>query len=254
MGGCQCTISPEASALPPWLLPLLAAPFVGSLLGVLARRLPAGRPVALARSRCEACGAALSPAELVPVASYLLQRGRCRRCRGRIAPMHLAIELAAVAVAGWAACVDFDPAWLWADCALGWTLLALGWIDWTHLRLPDALTLPLLLAGLAATALLDPDAAFDHALAAAIGYTAFRLLAIAYRALRKREGLGAGDAKLLAAAGAWVGLGGLSPVVLAAALAGLAVAALRTRRLRATTVVPFGTCLAVATWLVRLHG
>jgi leader peptidase (prepilin peptidase) / N-methyltransferase len=213
--------------------------------------------VMISRSRCEHCGVTLSPWELLPFASYLMQRGRCRHCGGRIALEHLAIELAALGIAAWAATVEADPAWLWADCALGWTLLALGWIDWTHLRLPDVLTLPLVLGGLGVAAWLDPAATTDHALAAAIGYTVFRLVALGYRALRGRDGLGAGDAKLLAASGAWVGVAGLSPVVLCAALAGLAVALLRagrTGRLRATTMVPFGTCLAIGTWLVRLYG
>lgn len=238
-------------------MPLLAAPFVGSFLGVLARRLPLGQPVMIARSRCESCGGALSPWELAPIVSYLIQRGRCRQCGGSIAPAHLAIELAATLVAAWAATTDTDPGWLWADCALGWTLLALAWIDWVHLRLPDALTLPLVLGGLGATALLDPAETTGHALAAAIGYAAFRLIARGYRALRGREGLGTGDAKLLAASGAWVGVAGLSPVVLAAAVAGLVVAVVRTGRagrLSATTMVPFGPCLALATWLVRLYG
>jgi leader peptidase (prepilin peptidase)/N-methyltransferase len=251
---CQWSLPRAETALPAWLLPLCAAPFIGSFVGVLVRRLPAGRPVVLGRSCCEACGSNLAPWDLVPIASFLLLRGRCRQCRAPIAPAHVAIELAAVAIAAWAASVDADPAWLWADCTLGWTLLALGWIDWTHLRLPDVLTLPLLLAGLAATLWLDPAAVADHALAAAIGYGAFRLTALAYRAVRRRDGLGEGDAKLLGAAGAWVGLAGLSPVVLVAALTGLAIALLRSRRLRASTKVPFGTALAVGIWLVRLYG
>ena len=237
-----------------WWVPIIVSPIVGSFLGVLVRRLPAGRPVAWARSACETCGHALSPRELLPVASFLWQRGRCRHCGGRIAPAHLAIELAAVAVALSAVTFDRDAADLWADCVLGWVLLALAWIDWTDLRLPDGLTLPLVLAGLAATVLLDPAAITDHAVAAALGYAALRLLALAYRAWRGRDGLGAGDAKLLAAAGAWVGVAGLGPTVLLAALAGFGVAVIRGGGLRATTVIPFGTCLALGCWIVRLAG
>ncbi len=207
-----------------------------------------------ARSCCERCGRVLSAAELVPFVSFMWQRGRCRGCGGPIAPAHLWIELAAVAVAASAVTAEPDPATLWADCGLGWALLALAWIDWTHLRLPDALTLPLLLAGLGATAWLDPAEATGHAVAAALGYAALQLLAIGYRALRGRDGLGGGDAKLLAAAGAWVGLSGLGPVLLIAACAGILVALVRGGGLQATTVVPFGTCLAVGTWLVRLFG
>ena len=236
----------------PWLLPLLAAPFVGSFLGVLVRRLPEGRPVVFARSHCEHCGRTLAPAELIPIASFLWQRGRCRGCGTRIAPAHLWIELAATAIAASAALVEPDPTTLAADCVLGWGLLALAWIDWTHLRLPDILTLPLLLAGLGATAWLDPASATDHALAAALGYAFLRLLAIGYRALRGREGLGGGDAKMLAAAGAWLGLAGLGPTLLVAGLTGFAVALLRGGGLRATTIIPFGTCLACGAWTCRL--
>jgi leader peptidase (prepilin peptidase)/N-methyltransferase len=229
---------------------------VGSFLGVLVRRLPKGEPVALARSRCEACGKPLRPAEMVPIASYLIQRGRCRGCGGRIAPQHLWIELAAFAVACWAASVD-DGARLWADCLLGWTLLALAWIDWEHMVLPDLLTLPLILAGLGWTAANEPDATAGHAAGAVGAYLLFRLIASAYRALRRRDGLGTGDAKLLAAAGAWTGWEKLGDVILIAAAGGLSIAlvtAIGGRRLTAATALPFGPCLAFAIWIVWLYG
>jgi leader peptidase (prepilin peptidase)/N-methyltransferase len=239
------------------LLPLLLSPFIGSFLGVVVRRLPLGLPITLARSACEGCGRALPPRDLVPLLSFALLRGRCRFCRAGIARFHVWIELAAIAVAAWAALVTPDTASLWVNCTLGWWLLALAWIDWDHLRLPDVLTLPLLVLGLLATWwLTDPDTAANHALAAAAGYLAFRGVALAYRMLRQREGLGQGDAKLLAASGAWVGLAGLPSVVLCAAL--IAVAATLMQRLfqrqAADTPIPFGPYLALATWLVRLYG
>ena len=133
------------------LLPaLLVAPFVGSFLGVLIRRLPDGRPVALARSRCEACGAAIPARHMLPIGSFFLLRGRAACCGAPIARAHPAIELAAVAVTLWAGSVAGDDfARLWAGCVLGWTLLALAWIDAERMLLPDVLTLGLLLAGLA---------------------------------------------------------------------------------------------------------
>lgn len=238
-----------------WWMPLLAAPFVGSLLGVLVRRLPAGRPVAVARSACESCGRVLGPAELVPVVSYLALRGRCRACRAPIAPMHLAIELAAAAVAAWAASVDSGGA-LWAGCVLGWALLALAWIDQATFWLPDVLTLPLVLAGLAATWWLQPWAVADHAIGAAAGYALLRVVSWAYRLFRGREGLGEGDAKLLAAAGAWLGWQALPLVLTGAALAGLVAAGLAMalgRRVGAATALPFGPPLAAATWIAWLY-
>jgi len=247
------------TTLPAWLPPLLLAPFVGSFLGVLIRRLPRGEPVVWTRSRCEACGRTLRAAELVPLASFAVQRGRCRGCGAPIAPFHWRVELAATAVVASVLLLEGTAAGagrIWADCVLGWALLALAWIDLEHGRLPDALTLPLVVAGLAATALIEPVAVLDHALGAVLGYAAFRLLAAAYRALRGRAGLGGGDAKLLAAAGAWVGWQGLDGVLIVGASAGLATALLRRRpgeALGAGTAVPFGPGLAVGIWLVRLH-
>jgi len=240
------------------LLPLLLSPFVGSFLGVVIRRLPLGRPIAVARSECEGCGRALPARDLVPLLSYVLLRGRCRFCRAGIARFHVGIELAAIAVAAWAtlAVPGGNAAVVWVDCAVGWWLLVLAWIDWDHLRLPDVLTLPLVIAGLLATWALEPEATADHAAAAAAAYLAFRGIALAYRLLRGREGLGQGDAKLLAASGAWVGLAGLPSVVLGAALTALAVAlGMRmVRRIAADMPIPFGPYLALATWVVRVYG
>ncbi len=131
-----------------WLLPVLVAPFVGSFLGLLIERLPAGGKVVFARSACPACDHPLGPLDLVPLFSWLASRGRCRYCGAAIAAIHPAIELAALGLAVWAAMVV--SGWLlWASCALGWALLALSVIDWRHHTLPDPLTLPLLVGGLA---------------------------------------------------------------------------------------------------------
>lgn len=238
------------------LLPLLLSPFIGSFLGVVIRRLPLGRPIVLARSSCEGCGHPLPPRDLVPLLSYAWLRGRCRFCRAGIAQFHVGIELSAIAVALWAMSVASDPVALWADCLLGWTLLTLGFIDAEHLRLPDVLTLPLIPAGLLATGWLKPDLATDHAIAAALGYLAFRGVALLYRMTRQHDGLGHGDAKLLAAAGAWTGLAGLPSVVLLASLTALAVTAAQrlTGRSPVGAAIPFGPYLAMAFWFVRLHG
>ena len=239
-----------------WFI-IAAAPFVGSFLGVLIRRLPEGRPIAFARSRCEACGAVLSVSQLVPLASYILQRGRCRRCGSPISPFHLMIEGAAVLVAIWAVLGEADPALQWLDCALGWTLLTLGWIDFRYMWLPDVLTLPLLLAGLAFTLTVSPADATAHAAGAMVGYLSLRGIAWSYRMIRGREGIGGGDAKLLGAAGAWLGLADLPYVLLIAALLGFAMAAclaVQGRRLHAGMALPFGPCLALAFWLIWMHG
>jgi leader peptidase (prepilin peptidase)/N-methyltransferase len=245
------------TAMRAFLLPLVLAPFVGSFLGVVIERLPAGRPIGFARSTCDACGRTLSFGDLIPIGSFAALGGRCRSCGTRIAPFHLYVELAAIGTVLWAATAEPDPWPLWADCTLGWMLLALGWIDWRHFRLPDALTLPLILAGLAATAANAPERLADHAAGAVAGYLLFRILNIAYRRLRGRDGLGEGDAKLLAAAGAWTGLLALPSIVFYAAGIGLVAAlpsALQAGRWDGALAIPFGAPLALAIWLVRLYG
>lgn len=240
-----------------WLWPLLAAPFVGSFLGVLIRRLPAGQPVALSRSACEHCGSTLAAHDLVPLLSFAALRGQCRRCDSAIAPFHWQVEAVATLVPLSAGLAGLNGPFLWAACFVGWALLALAWIDAQTMLLPDSLTLPLIPAGLLATAWLDPDRLADHAFAAAFGFAALRGLGLLYRWRRGRDGLGEGDAKLLAAIGAWVGIAGLPGVLLGAALAGLLWAAaqrLSGKVMTATTALPFGPFLALAGWAVLLLG
>ncbi len=241
--------------IPPPVALLILAPFVGSFVGVLIRRIPRGEGVVRPRSHCESCGHVLGIRELVPIVSFLALRGRCASCGAPIARDHLVIEVAALLPP--VAVLAIDPgapfALALAGSVLGWVLMALAIIDWRSWRLPDLLTLPLLVAALAWTAWWMPDAIADHALAAALGWGGLAGLGWAYRRLRGRSGLGLGDAKLLGAGGAAVGLGALGPCLLLAALLGLAVAAVRLgRSARATSAVPFGPALAAAifvTWL-----
>jgi leader peptidase (prepilin peptidase) / N-methyltransferase len=147
---------------------IVAAPFIGSFLGVLIRRLPEGRPIVWARSACESCGAALRAGELVPLVSWAVGRGRCRSCGRPIGWFYPGVELAALAVGLIALAVDeVEAAWL--DCLLGWWLLALAWIDARRWILPDALTLPLIVAGLLAALVFDPETLAARALGAAAG-------------------------------------------------------------------------------------
>jgi len=119
------------------------------------------------------------------------------------------------------------------------------------------LTLPLIPLGLAVAGWLTPEHLPDPLLGVVFGYVGLWAVAWIYRRLRGRDGLGLGDAKLLAASGAWVGATGLPSVVAGAALAGLAAAGammLTGRRLDRYSALPFGPFLAAATWLVWLFG
>lgn len=142
-----------------------------------------------------------------------------------------------------------------AGCCLSWALLTLAIIDWRHMILPDAITLPLIPAGLAAAWTLGQPAPADSLTGALAGAAVLWAVRAAYRALRGREGLGLGDVKLFAAAGAWLGWAALPAVLLAASLLALGLVAWALaagRKIEPQTALPFGTPLAGAVYLVWL--
>jgi leader peptidase (prepilin peptidase) / N-methyltransferase len=249
-------MSALSSLLPPWAWAVIVAPFIGSFLGVVVSRARAPRGILLGRSACDHCRAPLGPRDLVPLLSWLAARGRCRHCGASLGLFYPAIELGALAVALWAAALA--SGWLlWASCLLGWTLLALAATDIRYFLLPDFLTLPLVVAGLVVAAVSDGAEIVPSAVGAAAGFLFVAILRQLYWLLRRREGIGLGDAKLLAAAGAWVSWEGLPSVVLIAAVAGLAGALRRPQRgasISLTDRVPFGAALCLATWIVWLYG
>lgn len=226
---------------------------LGSFLATVAVRWGTGRSALQGRSRCPGCGRTLRVFDLVPLAGYLWNRGRCRGCGSVIRPFYPLAELAAGAVGALAfALLPVPVAGLAAG--LGWYLLLLALIDLERLLLPDSLTLPLLAAGLLSPLLpplgFDPPTLKDALLGAALGYAGFRLLALAYERLRGRAGLGGGDAKLVAAGGAWLGAPALPDLVLIGGLAGLLVAVLMGALRDPDRQVPFGPALALAFWLL----
>lgn len=230
---------------------------VGSFLGLVSLRLPRGEGVVGGRSRCDGCGVPLAPWRLIPVASFLISRGRCADCGVDIPRRYPMIELAAAALGVWAALGQSTVPAAAVTALLGWQLLLIAVIDAEHFRLPDRLTLPLLVTGLAATLAADHTAPLDAVIGAAVGFAGLWLLAFAYRRLRGREGLGDGDPVLLAAGGAWVGWIGLPSVLLWASAAGLSFVAARWMvggKVSGGDRLAFGPCLATGVWLTWMLG
>lgn len=232
------------------MLALVLGAVIGSFLAVVLIRWPQGRSFIGGRSRCDACHAPLRARDMVPILSYALTRGRCHLCGAAIDPRHVAMEAGAALVA--LVAVVAHPMPVAAATALfGWWLLILAALDAEHQWLPDALVLPLALAGLAVGWIGIGPSLGNRALGLIVGYGSLALIAFAYRALRGREGLGGGDPKLLAAIGAWLGWQQLPFVLLGAGLLGLAwVAAMRMRGkpVSATDRLPLGTLMALAAW------
>jgi leader peptidase (prepilin peptidase) / N-methyltransferase len=138
--------------------------------------------------------------------------------------------------------------------ALAVILLMISAVDALTLRIPDLLSLPLIALGLAVGSA-GQATLMDRLAGAALGFLVLTALAWGYRALRGREGLGLGDAKLLAAGGAWVGWQGLPTILLLAAGGGfllLAWGLLRRGGRAAADAIAFGPPLAAGIWVAWL--
>ncbi len=168
----------------------------------------------------------------------------------------LVLILACMALALWAG-------WAWPGpktflgCLLGWQLVMLALLDFEHFWLPRSLTITLLASGLIAIAAQSPQNFYEHALGAAIGFVLLAAIAFAYRKMRGQEGLGGGDAWLMAGGGAWTGWQGLPTILVLGAGAGLVFVALMSARgkpVGRAQPIPFGVGLAIGIWLTWLYG
>lgn len=213
---------------------------------------PQARPrynLAWPRSHCPHCRHALRWHELLPIVGWLRLRGRCAHCGAAISPQYLLIEILTAAL--FLACAlrfGLSPttAAAMAACA---ALLALAAIDARTMLLPDAITQPLLWAGLLLS--LGPAGFADPAsavLGAAAGYIALALVGTIFKLVTGKDGMGQGDWKLLAALGAWLGWQALPIIVLLASVGGVLVGTIQLLRGRAQRdqPMPFGPYLAAA--------
>lgn len=135
----------------------------------------------------------------------------------------------------------------------GWLLVTLAALDLKHFWLPDRLVLTLVLAGAFAAATGLPPPLIDRAIGALAGYGGLVLIAMAYRWLRKRDGLGGGDPKLLGAIGAMLGWQVLPLVLLGASSVGLLFVAIRIaagRKVDLADRLPLGALMALAAFPV----
>jgi leader peptidase (prepilin peptidase)/N-methyltransferase len=203
---------------------------LGSFLNVVIHRLPRGENIAFPGSRCPACGTPIRVADNVPLVSWLVLRGRARCCKARVSARYPLVEL----LGGLSAWAVLDRIVLElpgeTSIALGGAifalylclvlgLIALALIDLEHMILPDEITLGGAVLGVL-SAPLRPGASLAEALiGAAVGFLIVWLpFDILYRRLRGGPGMGLGDAKLLALAGAWFGFQGALFALLAGAV------------------------------------
>lgn len=257
----------------------------GSFLNVVVTRLPEDESVSTPRSHCRNCAHTLAWWENLPILSWLLLRGRCRSCQAWIGIRYPLVELSIGLL--WTVCwlkfagplssveaaADQAPRLLALPlihllgyACLSWLLVALAVLDAEHFWLPDRFTLPGAGLGLIVTVLLAWAQASRHRPFSVLPelwprcvealLCAFVVLLIrwTYWLVRRKEGMGLGDAKLMAMAGAWLGLlGGMESFALAvlgaatAALVWLAILAIRGKASEwARMPLPFGTFICLA--------
>lgn len=233
----------------------------GSYLNVVVHRLPRGESTVLPRSRCPACGAPIRPLDNVPVVSWLALRGRCRACAAPISPRYPLVE-ASTAVLFVGCAERFGLSWDALAAALLCSLLvALAAIDVEHLLLPDRLTLPGIVLGVALQPLVGwtgegwaglAGALLGAALGAGVLLAAYGL----WWLFRREEGLGLGDVKMLAMIGAFLGWRGVVVALLVAAASGALVglAAMALGRAGLGSKVPFGAFLALGAVVALFAG
>ena len=221
----------------------VAGAIIGSFLATICVRWPQGEKATSGRSRCDSCNRQLNAFELIPLISWLATRGRCRTCGAPIPKLHFWVETSAAGLAALALVIE--PNVHGAALALFWLLLvAPAVLDAQHHWLPDALTLALAIGGLLFGGLASDASLLARVIGGAAGFLALWFMGLSYRRIRGREGLGAGDPKLLGAIGLWTGWFALPPILLIAALGGLAVAIAQGRS--RLDRMPFGTLLAAA--------
>ncbi|ODP32827.1 hypothetical protein A9762_21135 [Pandoraea sp. ISTKB] len=210
-------------------------------------------------SRCPQCEARIAAHHNLPVFSYLWLRGRCAACGTGISMRYPLVEMVVGVVFAAIAWIfvpthQYVPMLAW--CGFGATVLALALIDMDTRLLPDWLTLPLLWSGLLCSVMQVTLPVDEAVLGAALGYGVMWTIAVVYRALTQHDGLGGGDAKLVAACGAWLGWIGV-PLMLAfgavaATLAFAIFGMVRGRALREP--LPFGPWLVLGALASLLWG
>ena len=251
-----------------WYFPTLAfsiGAIVGSFLNVVIHRYPREESVVFPPSRCPHCGNRIRPWDNIPILAYLWLLGRCRDCRATISPRYPLVELAnALFYVAIFQRTGVTPGFL-AIAALVSMTIVLIYIDLEIQILPDVVDLPGVAIGLLIGAThmgaLYPDLLLSKTLlesiaGAALGAGVLLAIAMAYKLLRKVEGMGLGDVKMMAMLGAVVGWEPLFPLLVLASLAGAVVGIPIALRSEAgmQVAVPFGVFLGLAFLAVLFFG
>jgi len=226
----------------------------GSFANVCISRMPHKQSVITPRSRCPKCEKPIRAWENIPVISYLLLGGKCRNCGISISMMYPGVELVTGLLM---AAVFYKFGFSW-ECLIFSivmpTLVVITMIDIEHKIMPDLITLPGIVFGFAAGSYMNGP--MDSFLGFLVGGGSFWLLAEVYFRTRGKMGMGGGDIKYIAAAGALLGWVQILVVIFIGALSGALFGSLgmSVKKLNFLSQIPFGPFLALATILSIFFG
>jgi leader peptidase (prepilin peptidase)/N-methyltransferase len=228
---------------------------IGSFLNVCIYRLPRRESIVWPRSACPHCRRNLAWYENLPIVSYIWLRGRCRTCRGAISIRYPIVEALTAAMFAGAAWYYGPSMLLVSRLVFGCALIVLFAIDLEHHLLPNAITLPGIVAGFLFSFVTDPG--WTASLVGIVfGGGLLYTIAEAYYRIRHEEGLGMGDVKMLAMIGAFIGWQLTLLTLMTASLAGsvIGLGLLATGRGSMKYALPFGTFLALGAAFAAVLG
>ena len=221
---------------------------VGSFLNVCIYRLPAGKSIVFPPSHCPACGHPIRYYDNIPLISYLVLKGRCRHCRGVISPIYPLVELL-TALMSLFLFLRFGPSldYLFTFIFTA-ALIVITFIDLEHQIIPDVISLPgIPLFAVAAILFMDLSLR-DSLIGIIAGGGVLYIVAAGYQLLKKTEGMGGGDIKLLAMMGGFLGWQSLLFVILFSSLIGavVGIALIIYKKGDMKYAIPFGPFLSMA--------
>ncbi len=228
----------------------------GSFSNVVIYRCPHGKSVVRPRSSCSKCNKFIAWYDNIPVLSWLLLRGKCRNCKTNISIRYPLVEL----INGFlflGLYLKLGISWtLLESIVFVWSLTVASFIDLDHMILPDKFTLSGIVIGLVG-AILSPEREWMPAvLGVLIGGGFLWAIAYLYFLIRKEEGMGGGDIKLLAWIGAVLGWTAVPFVILVSSILGTVIGVLLLLRSKngMKTMIPFGPYLSMAAVLYIFCG
>ena len=227
----------------------------GSFANVCIYRLPKNKGVVAGRSHCPKCKKKIFWHDNIPIFSYIFLQGKCRKCKKSISSQYVLVEVLSI--------ISFLTVYYFFGISLTTILLIIlslsfiiiFFIDLKHFIIPNEITFPLMALGFAKS--FDPNLSsifpnyINSFIGGLFGYVIIWSIIFFYKQIRKREGMGLGDAKLFAVVGFWFGWISIPYIIFISSLTALisVIPSLLKKRIKLTSQIPFGPYIVISTFI-----